>query len=92
MACAAADADCQPSSLSSAHACRLTDPDNLRSLLDSQSSIAQRDCQQFEARLGVHGAFRPANPTAHYELDLVLPHHRHAAMRLADLAAEEGTP
>ena len=32
----------------------------------------------------------PASHAGHYELDLLLAHHRGAAQRLADLAAAEG--
>ncbi|KAK9817199.1 hypothetical protein WJX72_010972 [[Myrmecia] bisecta] len=57
---------------------------------DLTSSFYERELQKFYAHLGILAAFRPENPTAHYELSLTLPHHRNIAQRLADVAAAEG--
>ncbi|KAL3161084.1 hypothetical protein ABBQ38_009466 [Trebouxia sp. C0009 RCD-2024] len=66
---------------------RLVDMDRLADML---ANMFKSDALTFHRRLGVLRCFRPDNLTGHYELDLVLPHHRAAAQRLIDAAAAEG--
>jgi len=66
---------------------RLVDAENVHSVL---KRLTQKELVRFNEQLGTCNTFNSNNPTGHYELNLALLADRLIAMRIAELAQNEG--